>query len=79
MHKHQDLDPFLKFREWQQNADVKDCTAAALATATKSGLPSVRMVLVKSFSCDGFVFYTNLGSKKAKNIAENNNAALLMN
>lgn len=50
--------------------------AAALATATPDGAPSVRIVLVKSVSARGFVFYTNYGSRKARDLADNPRAAL---
>ena len=47
-----------------------------LATTTKDGRPSSRMVLLKDFDFEGFVFYTNLESKKGQFLAENNNVAL---
>jgi pyridoxamine 5'-phosphate oxidase len=48
----------------------------ALATVDSDGMPDVRMVLLKGFDKTGFVFYTNLGSNKAKQLAANPNAAL---
>lgn len=50
--------------------------AAALATATKAGKPSVRFILLKAFDAHGFVFYTNFNSKKAQQLLENPEAAL---
>lgn len=71
--------PFSLFQEWLTQAEGKepnDPNAVALATATASGIPSVRMVLLKGFDDRGFVFYTNLGSRKAQELSENPNAAL---
>lgn len=75
-----DGDPFALFEAWYQEAresELNDSNAMALATATASGLPSVRMVLLKGYGPDGFVFYTNGHSRKGREIAENPNAALL--
>ena len=61
-------DPLELFTEWYENAEkteINDPNAMSLATADKSGLPSVRMVLLKGFDTNGFVFYTNLESRKA--------------
>jgi pyridoxamine 5'-phosphate oxidase len=52
--------------------------AAALATASADGAPSVRMVLVKELGRDGFVFFSNYGSRKGRELAENPRAALLL-
>jgi pyridoxamine 5'-phosphate oxidase len=73
-------DPIQRFRDWFEDAKQKEPTlpeAVALATADGSGAPSVRMVLLKAVDDNGFVFYTNLESRKALEIAENNRAALL--
>ena len=51
--------------------------AAALATATPGGIPSVRMVLLKGFDAHGFVFYTNYNSRKARELERNHRASLL--
>lgn len=59
-----------------QKTQTIDPTAAALATANKKGEVSVRMVLVKSWNENGFVFYTNLHSKKALHLKDNPTAAL---
>ena len=53
-----------------------DATAAALATADLSGMPSVRFVLVKQVDARGFTFYTNSGSRKGRELAGNPQAAL---
>jgi pyridoxamine 5'-phosphate oxidase len=57
-------------------AEVREPTALALATADARGHPSVRMLLLKGFDERGFVFYTNLESRKARELAENPHAAL---
>lgn len=77
--EHNSPDPIRRVREAFERAspgEAFDPTAAALATADASGVPSVRFVLVKRMSADGFVFYTNEGSQKAREIAGNPNAAL---
>jgi pyridoxamine 5'-phosphate oxidase len=57
--------------------ELPDDDAASLATATRDGRPSVRMVLVKSASQEGFVFYTSYASRKGEEIDSNPRAALL--
>jgi pyridoxamine 5'-phosphate oxidase len=72
-------EPFRRFGELFQRArqtDLHEPTAMALATASGDGRPSVRMVLLKEFDERGFVFYTNLGSRKAGELAANPFAAL---
>ena len=72
-------DPFKLFGEWFNKAketEINDPNALALATADKNGAPSVRMVLLKDFSDTGFVFYTNLESKKSGDIKNNPNASM---
>ncbi len=72
--------PFSLFEEWYAEArtqELNDPGAMALATANADGQPSVRMVLLKGHSPDGFVFYTNQESRKAEQIAERPFAALL--
>ena len=64
-------DPLALFHEWI------DGTEMALATAGADGLPSVRMVLLKSADERGFTFFTNYGSRKGRDLAENPHAALL--
>ncbi len=73
-------DPFALFEEWFQQAresEPNDPNAMALATATPDGAPSVRMVLLKGHGPDGFVFYTNLDSRKGGELAANPHVALL--
>ena len=72
-------DPFKLFGAWfnkAKEAEINDPTALALATADKNGVPSVRMVLLKDFSEKGFVFYTNLESKKSGDIKNNPNVSM---
>lgn len=72
-------DPVALFRHWLREAEASepsDPTAAALATADASGAPSVRMVLLKDADEQGFVFYTNLESRKAEELKANPRAAL---
>ena len=73
-------DPIALFKAWYDEArttEPNDSNAMALATATPEGLPSVRMVLLKGYGPDGFVFYTNGHSRKGREIAANPNVALL--
>jgi pyridoxamine 5'-phosphate oxidase len=74
-------EPFARFGEWMQramDAGVPEPTAMALATADVEGRPSVRMVLLKEFDEQGFVFYTNLESRKARELESNPHAALCL-
>lgn len=71
--------PYQLFDAWLKDAEaseVNDPNAMALATADAKGHPSVRMVLLKGVDARGFVFYTNLGSRKARELQENPHAAL---
>lgn len=73
-------DPVALFSEWLAEAvrsEVNDPNAMALATVDPDGLPDVRMVLLKDAGPDGFVFYTNLGSAKGRQLAASGKAALL--
>ena len=73
-------DPIDQFSHWMRQAcDAKllEPNAMTLATADSEGRPSQRTVLLKQFDQDGFVFFTNLGSKKAKQIGENPHVSLL--
>jgi pyridoxamine 5'-phosphate oxidase len=74
-----DPDPLRQFAAWYtQAADAVDAPeAVVLATATSSGAPSARMVLLKGFDQRGFVFYTNYFSRKGQEIAQNPRAAML--
>ena len=72
-------DPIARFGELLERArqtDLPEPTAMALATADGEGRPSVRMVLLKGFDPAGFVFFTNLESRKAVDLAANARAAL---
>ena len=73
-------DPFATFAAWyreaQGHADIPDASAVNLATASPGGAPSNRMVLIKEFGPSGFVFYTNLSSRKAKELKANPLASL---
>jgi pyridoxamine 5'-phosphate oxidase len=73
-------DPFGQFKAWFEEA-VKtggphEPNAMNLATATPDGVPSVRVVLLKGFGPDGFLFFTNYGSRKGRHLAANPRAAL---
>jgi pyridoxamine 5'-phosphate oxidase len=73
-------DPIALFKEWYAEAKARepnDPDAMALATVDAAGLPDVRMVLMKEASAEGFVFYTNLESAKAQELAANPRAALV--
>ena len=73
-------DPLELFKAWYDEArttEPNDSNAMALATATPDGRPSVRMVLLKGYGPEGFVFYTNGHSRKGGEIAANPHAALL--
>ena len=74
-----DPDPLRQFAAWySQAADAVDAPeAVVLATASSSGAPSARMVLLKGFDQRGFVFYTNYFSRKGQEIAQNPRAAML--
>lgn len=74
------LEPLEQFRRWYADAGsagIRAPHAMALATASADGAPSVRMVLLKSFDADGFVFFTGYASRKAGELEENPQAALL--
>jgi len=72
-------DPFELFEKWFDEAkkkEINDPNALALGTASKKGIPSVRMVLLKGFDKNGFVFYTNLNSQKGNELKDNPNATM---
>ena len=73
-------DPVALFDTWlveARTSEPNDPEAMALATADADGRPSVRMVLLKGHGPDGFVFYTNLDSRKGAELAANRHVALL--
>jgi pyridoxamine 5'-phosphate oxidase len=79
--QHKDLlpDPLAQFESWLAQsvaAGISDPTAMVVATADSEGRPSQRMVLLKDFGPSGFVFYTNLESRKAREMADNSQVCL---
>ena len=72
-------DPIHLFDTWMEEAkktEPNDPNAVALATSSKKNVPSVRMVLLKDFNQNGFVFYTNLDSQKGHELKQNPNVAM---
>ncbi|MCB1414372.1 MAG: pyridoxamine 5'-phosphate oxidase [Xanthobacteraceae bacterium] len=72
--------PFALFADWFAEANASepnDPNAMALATVDAEGLPDVRMVLMKGYDADGFMFYSHLASQKGRELAANPKAALL--
>ena len=72
-------DPIELFKNWfdeAKNKEINDPNALALGTANKAGIPSVRMVLLKGFDKNGFVFYTNLNSQKGNELKDNPTASM---
>lgn len=77
-----DKNPFLQFDQWFQealNSEVLEPNAMTLATCSAKGRPSARVVLLKGFDNQGFIFYTNYTSKKGKELNETPFAALVFN
>jgi pyridoxamine 5'-phosphate oxidase len=77
-----DPNPFRQFETWSQDVRAagvseQDTISMTLATATRFGLPSARIVLLKSFDERGFVFFTNYNSRKGIELEENARACLL--
>lgn len=75
-----DPDPIVQFTRWfdeARAAGIEDADAMTLATVSSTGQPSARMVLLKEVSPGGFVFFTNYGSRKGRELAENPRAALV--
>ena len=73
-------EPFALFAEWFAEAvksEPNDPNAMALATVDSDGLPDLRMVLMKGYDADGFVFYSHIASQKGRELAANPKAALL--
>ena len=80
MVEEKEKNPFELFEKWYSEAQKSEpslAEAMTLATADKTGMPAARMVLLKSFGDDGFVFYTNFESQKGLELAENPRAALV--
>jgi pyridoxamine 5'-phosphate oxidase len=75
-----DTNPIVQFKYWLNQAlksNVPEPTAMMLATSTTDGKPSSRVVLLKALDDDGFTFFTNYESRKAKEITDNPNGSLL--
>ncbi|MBW7973854.1 pyridoxamine 5'-phosphate oxidase [Bradyrhizobium sp. BR 10289] len=73
-------EPFALFEAWLNEAiksEPNDPNAMALATVDPEGMPDVRMVLMKGFDTEGFVFYSHIASQKGRELAANPKAALL--
>jgi pyridoxamine 5'-phosphate oxidase len=78
--KNVDPNPIKQFQQWLDEAvgaKIPQAVSMTLATATKKGVPSARMVLLKHIDAEGFVFYTNYKSQKGKELAENPHASLV--
>lgn len=78
--EHVNANPFNQFSRWFHEAVVAklpEPNAMTLATASRQGMPSARIVLLKGFDETGFVFYTNYLSRKGRQLAENPHAALV--
>ena len=72
-------DPIKLFKNWfnlAKKTELNDPNALSLATSNAKGFPSVRIVLLKDYNKNGFVFYTNLNSKKSQSIKENRRAEM---
>jgi pyridoxamine 5'-phosphate oxidase len=73
-------DPFLQFDQWWNAAiksEIDEVNAMTLATADKNGQPSARIVLLKGYDKNGFIFFTNYQSKKGQDLEQNPNACLV--
>lgn len=73
-------DPISQFEKWWQDvlgSTIEEVNAMTLATATKNGKPSARIVLLKGFTKDGFIFFTNYESHKGSELLENPQASLV--
>ena len=73
--------PIDQFAMWWNEAvdsKIEEVNAMTLATASADGIPSARIVLLKGFTTQGFVFFTNYQSHKGKDLAENPRAALIL-
>lgn len=72
--------PYLQFNKWWDEAiqtEIEEVNAMTLATATRAGIPSARVVLLKEYSEKGFVFFSNYESDKGHELAQNPNACLV--
>ncbi len=76
---HVDADPIEQFRRWLAQAievEALEPTAATLATASREGVPSARVILLKSVDASGFTFFTDYRSRKGRELTDNPRAAL---
>jgi len=76
-----DIDPYQLFDSWFAEAkknEINDADAMAIASVDSDGMPSVRMVLLKEVTSEGFVFYTNYTSRKASELLATGKAAFVM-
>ncbi len=74
-------DPIDQFAAWWKEAvdsKIEEVNAMTLATASKTGVPAARIILLKGFSAKGFNFFTNYDSDKGQQLAENPHAALIL-
>ena len=74
-----EANPIVLFKKWfasAEKSETNDPNALSLATSSSDGISSVRMVLLKGLSDDGFVFYTNSDSKKVNDLKNNPNASM---
>lgn len=74
------MDPMEQFSIWWNEAvssDIEEVNAMTLATCNKQGVPSARIVLLKGFNAEGFIFFTNYNSDKGKDLKENPKAAIV--
>jgi pyridoxamine 5'-phosphate oxidase len=72
--------PFDQFTRWWNEAvasQIDEVNAMTLATANAAGVPAARIVLLKGYNPNGFIFFTNYESDKGKNLAQNPHAALV--
>lgn len=77
---HAAANPFDQFKEWWEeatSAEIDEVNAMTLATVDSNGKPSARIVLLKGYTHDGFIFFTNYESAKGQELAANPNAAIL--
>ena len=74
-----EANPVDLFKKWfavAEKSEINDPNALSIATSSKNGIPSVRMVLLKGLSDKGFVYYTNVNSKKGNDLKNNPNASM---
>lgn len=74
-------DPFVQFQRWIDDvvaANVTDWETVTIATATRDGMPSARTLFLRGIDERGFIFYTNYESRKARQMAENPRAAMVV-